>query len=415
MVATECLKCRFLLFLLLISFSTCTGVLPTYTPLLNVERGDLIERYFHLGLGYSEILLFLGSLHGCFLSLRQLKRILKQQGLGRRRNRWNPRDVCQAIEQELRGSASTIGYRQMTQRLLHAHGITTDKETVREMLKILDPEGVQLRSRHRLQRRKYKTAGPNHIWHIDGYDKLKPFGFCIHGAIDGYSRRIMWIEVGSTNNDPFVIAQYYLDCVRQVGGIPKIIRADCGTENVNVAVLQRFFHNQDQSFLYGKSSCNQRIEAWWGMLKRGGMAWWINFFKDLRDCGLYLEDNVIEAECLKFCFMPVIREELHKFAIQWNLHKIRPSRNAESPSERPDLLYHVPDLTGARDLMMPVSHEEVDIAEQLCGVRSPEHGCSEEFVELASLIMQEKGHTMPISPDNALVLFCTLIDDIADI
>ena len=75
MVATGCLKCRFLLFLLLISFSTCTGVLPTYTPHLNVERGDLIERYFHLGLGYSEILLFLGSLHGCFLSLRQLKRI----------------------------------------------------------------------------------------------------------------------------------------------------------------------------------------------------------------------------------------------------------------------------------------------------------------------------------------------------
>ena len=75
MVATGCLKCRFLLFLLLISFSTCPGVLPTYTPHLNVERGDLIERYFHLGLGYSEILLFLGSLHGCFLSLRQLKRI----------------------------------------------------------------------------------------------------------------------------------------------------------------------------------------------------------------------------------------------------------------------------------------------------------------------------------------------------
>ena len=42
--------------------------------------------------------------------------------------------------------------------------------------------------------------------------------------------------------------------------------------------------------------------------------------------------------------------------------------------------------------MIPVSHEDVDMAEQVCGVRSPEHGCSEEFVELASLIMQEKGH-----------------------
>ena len=31
------------------------------------------------------------------------------------------------------------------------------------------------------------------MWHIDGYDKLKPYGFCVHGAIDGFSRRIMWI------------------------------------------------------------------------------------------------------------------------------------------------------------------------------------------------------------------------------
>ena len=36
-----------------------------------------------------------------FLSLRQLKGILKQRGLCRRRNRSNPRVVCDAIEQEL--------------------------------------------------------------------------------------------------------------------------------------------------------------------------------------------------------------------------------------------------------------------------------------------------------------------------
>ena len=29
------------------------------------------------------------------------------------------------------------------------------------------------------------------MWHIDGYDKLKPFDFAIHGAIDGYSRKIL--------------------------------------------------------------------------------------------------------------------------------------------------------------------------------------------------------------------------------
>ena len=61
----------------------------------------------------------------------------------------------------------------------------------------------------------------------------------------------MWIEVGSTNNDLFVIAQYYLVCLRQVGGIPKIIRADCGTEK---KMLTWLFYNQDQSFSYRKSS-----------------------------------------------------------------------------------------------------------------------------------------------------------------
>ncbi len=29
-------------------------------------------------------------------------------------------------------------------------------------------------------------GGPNQVWHIDGYDKLTPFGLSIHGCIDGY-------------------------------------------------------------------------------------------------------------------------------------------------------------------------------------------------------------------------------------
>ena len=29
------------------------------------------------------------------------------------------------------------------------------------------------------------SKGPNFIWHVDRYDKLKTFGFNIHGCIDG--------------------------------------------------------------------------------------------------------------------------------------------------------------------------------------------------------------------------------------
>ena len=39
-----------------------------------------------------------------------------------------------------------------------------------------------------------------------GYDKLKPYGFPIHGAVDGFSRRILWLEVTRSNNDPKVVA-----------------------------------------------------------------------------------------------------------------------------------------------------------------------------------------------------------------
>ena len=139
------------------------------------------------------------------------------------------------------------------------------------------------------RRRVYRSKGPNYLWHIDGYDKLKPFGFCVHSAIDGYSRRILWPEVASSNNDPKVVGQYYLDDVRLVGATARIIRGDRGTEKGNIAAAQRFFRRSssdefsgEKCFMYGKSTSNQRIEAWWGRLKQGCAEWWIQFFKFLQ-------------------------------------------------------------------------------------------------------------------------------------
>ena len=134
---------------------------------------------------HAEILLCLLLLHDRELSLRQLKRILARRGLKRRHNSSDVRTVLTAIEQELRGSGSDVGYRSVWQRLVTDHGLVVCKETVRHVLRIIDPDGVDRRLRHRLQRRQYKGRGPNFIWHIDGYDKLKPFGFSIHGCIDG--------------------------------------------------------------------------------------------------------------------------------------------------------------------------------------------------------------------------------------
>ena len=96
--------------------------LPNYIPTLQVNpggRNDIVESYFRLGFDYTEILLYLVLFHGISLSLRQLKRVLKSKGLGRRRNSSDIREICQVVEEELRGSGSNIGYRQMTQRLVN--------------------------------------------------------------------------------------------------------------------------------------------------------------------------------------------------------------------------------------------------------------------------------------------------------
>ena len=138
---------------------------------------------------------------------------------------------------------------------------------VLQMMCVIDPEGVRQRNARRLVRHRYYAQGPNYVWHVDGYDKLKPYGFCFNGAIlDGYSRRILWLEVSNSNNPSGVIAKYSLDSLANLGVCPRPLR-----ENAKLSVLQPFFRYNDtdsfsgmKSFMYGNSVSNQRIESWWG-------------------------------------------------------------------------------------------------------------------------------------------------------
>ena len=118
----------------------------------------------------------------------------------------------------------------------------------------------------------------------------------------------------------------------------------------------------DKSFLYGKSVTNQRIEAWWSFLRKSNTDWWMRFFKDLSDLGHFDNSNIIHVECLRFCFMGLIREELYKVAENWNLHKIRPC-NAETPPGRPDTLFFLPGEAGATDCKKDADESDLEVAE----------------------------------------------------
>ena len=137
--------------LVLLSLShRCFSVFPSYIPALdgeapNVVRDDLVVRYFNLGLNNAEIVLFLSLGHGLIMIIRQLKRILRKLDLKRRSVQSNSDEIINALESELKGSGSSIGYRQMHHRLTMNHGLFINRETVRKALKLLDPDGVSCR------------------------------------------------------------------------------------------------------------------------------------------------------------------------------------------------------------------------------------------------------------------------------
>lgn len=209
------------------------------------------------------------------MSLRSLKNKLKCLSLSRQNNYSPIAIVRAAIQEELKGPGQHYGYRTMCQTLHQKYSLTVRRKDVMVMMAELDPSGVQQRSRRRFVRRVYNSLGPNHVWHVDGYDKLKPYGLAISGCIDGYSRKVMWLVCGATNNDPGVIAQNYLQCVTEFGVIPMRLRTDCGTENGTMAAIHcalRSAHSDDfagaASHMYGSSMSNQRIESWWSYFRK---------------------------------------------------------------------------------------------------------------------------------------------------
>ena len=303
------------------------------------ELEQLIIYYFKKGYQYDSILKFLSSHHGFHISKSTLIRRLKENGIQRRRqsNTFNEfQRMERTIANEVTGPNSLLGYRLMWNQLKNVHGIYVTRSTVMNIMRVIDPAGVETRASRSLKRRTYVSLGPNYCWHLDGYDKLKPFGFSIHGCIDGYSRKMLWLKSLRSNKNPLLVANCYLKFLQDSNGkLPRLIRADHGSENVWVCTIQCFLrriHNDPKSgenaFLFGTSQANQRQEAWWSILKRFNSSWIINFFKNMINNEEYDPGDRLQLACAQFVFGPLIEKNLDDIMSLWNHHYIRKSKHS---------------------------------------------------------------------------------------
>lgn len=386
-----------------------------------MTRDEIIEYYFHQGLMHKEIAAILLSVHAITASVRIVKRVLKNRDCFRRQptSRETYLRAVQFTEHQLQESGQCLGYRALWKRM-QMNDIFISQKKALQILRYLDKEGVVMRKRRRLHRRNYINPGPNFSWHMDGYDKLKPFGFPIHGCIDGYSRRILWLEVGSTNNNPVLIAQYYVQTAVKLGCIPCVIRADRGNENGQVKKIQNYFrslHNDclsgDDSFQYGKSTGNQRIESFWGQLRKQCIQFWMNKFKDFVTAGTLDMSSRPEALSLRFCFLHLIRRDLNRMASEWNLHRIQVKKGVETQAGKPELMYFSPQFYDTVDYRKEFDHSDMNVVlDTLENIKDfDDH--SPDYIRFITAL---KGNiTLPSTFEHATDMFLDIVQSIRNV
>ncbi|KAL4860412.1 hypothetical protein BDV12DRAFT_191720 [Aspergillus spectabilis] len=172
---------------------------------------------------------------------------------------------------------------------------------------------------------------------------LAPYGIEIYGAIDAYSRYIIWIYVGISSRTAVSVLRQFLDTLEVTQQQPRFVRSDRGTETILLAEaqhkLQQSLHPEiliTDCYLYGTSTANQRIEAWWLQLTRGILFRYRAYFRGLLEEGKYSKDNINDQIAIYVIYMPLLRIQVTSFVRTWNSHKIRRQRN------RPHLVHGKP-------------------------------------------------------------------------
>ena len=149
----------------------------------------------------------------------------------------------------------------------------------------------------------------------------------IHGCIDGYSRRIIYLHCENNNRSDTVL-QLFINGVTE-NGLPFCVWGDRGGENTGVYrfMLQHPLRVGKAGFIAGKSVHNQRIERLWRDVFQLCTVLYYRLFYYIEDVGLLNVNDDYHLYCLHYVFLDRINLSLQKFRNAWNNHPLSSEGN----------------------------------------------------------------------------------------
>lgn len=223
------------------------------------------------------------------------------------------------------GTATGQGY---VAGYIRALGYRVQRQRIRESMVRVDPQNTVLRWGVLVSRRTYHVPWPNSLWHIDGHHSLIRWKLVIHGCIDGFSRRIIYLSC-SANNLSETVLELFLNAIKCDGDLwPSRIRVDYGVENVLVCDAMVETRGEGRgSFIAGPSTHNQRIERLWRDVFRCVCHLYYYTFYAMESTGILQVNDDVHLFCLHLVFIPRINKALNEFTEAFNHHKMRTERS----------------------------------------------------------------------------------------